>query len=168
MLSKRYPSLESLKNATLEDLTTVNDIGEVVASNIIEYFKDEDNIANMNKLLELGVNINFPTEVNTNSYFSGKKIVLTGGLDNFGRSELTKLLQNLGVEVHTKKIEPWRFDVARNESLKLVPLELVYFKVLKLYSVNLFALILRSLFLLSHIPLLSCHYSLFSEKCSLM
>ena len=99
VLSKRYPSLESLKNATLEDLTTVNDIGEVVASNIIEYFKDEDNIANMNKLLELGVKINFPTEVNTNSYFSGKKIVLTGGLDNFGRSELTKLLQNLGADV---------------------------------------------------------------------
>ncbi|MFQ6724196.1 MAG: helix-hairpin-helix domain-containing protein, partial [Clostridia bacterium] len=99
VLSKRYPSLDSLKSATLDDLTTVNDIGEVVASNIIEYFEDEDNLNNINKMIELGVNINFPTEVNQDSYFSGKKIVLTGGLENYGRSELTKILQNLGADV---------------------------------------------------------------------
>ncbi|MBQ8522641.1 MAG: NAD-dependent DNA ligase LigA [Clostridia bacterium] len=99
VLSKRYPTLESLKNATLDDLTSVNDIGEVVASNIIEYFDDSDNLNNINKMLELGVNISFPTEVNQDSYFSGKKIVLTGGLDNYGRSELTKILQNLGADV---------------------------------------------------------------------
>ena len=46
-----------------------------------------------------------------------KIVVLdTGSSDN-----TVKLLEELGVEVHTKKIEPWRFDVARNESLKLVP-----------------------------------------------
>ena len=99
VLSKRYPSLESLRHATLEDLTNVNDIGEVVASNIIEYFNDSDNMNNISKMLELGVNINFPTEVATDSYFSGKKVVLTGGLDSFGRSELTKILQSLGADV---------------------------------------------------------------------
>ena len=99
VLSKRYPSLESLRNATLDDLISVNDIGEVVASNIIEYFTDNDNMNNINKMLELGININFPSEVATDSYFSGKKVVLTGGLDNFGRSELTKVLQNLGADV---------------------------------------------------------------------
>lgn len=99
VLSKRYPSLEALKNAQIEDLTNVNDIGEVVATNIVEYFEDEDNVFNINKMLELGVNIKFPTEVSQDSYFSGKKIVLTGGLDNFGRSELTKILQNLGADV---------------------------------------------------------------------
>lgn len=46
-----------------------------------------------------------------------KIIVLdTGSTDN-----TVKLLQDLGVEVHTKEIKPWRFDVARNESLKLIP-----------------------------------------------
>ncbi len=99
VLSKRYPSLELLKGATLEDLTSINDIGEVVASNIVEYFEDSDNIENINKMLELGVNIQFPTEVKTDNYFSGKKIVLTGGLDNYGRSELTKILLNLGADV---------------------------------------------------------------------
>jgi len=80
-------------------LTNINDIGEVVASNIVEYFNDIDNINNINKMLELGVNIKFPTEVNADSYFSGKKIVLTGSLENYGRSELTKILLNLGADV---------------------------------------------------------------------
>ena len=99
VLSNRYPSLDGLSNATIEDLTNVSDIGEVVATSIIEYFADIDNMNNINKMIELGVNIKFPTEVNQDSYFSGKKVVLTGGLDNFGRSELTKILQNLGADV---------------------------------------------------------------------
>lgn len=99
VLSKRYPNLESIKNATLEDLTSVNDIGEVVASGICEYFEDGDNINNINKMLELGVDIQFATQVSEDNYFNGKKIVLTGGLDNYGRSELTKILQNLGADV---------------------------------------------------------------------
>lgn len=99
VLSKRYPSLEDLKNATLEELTSINDIGEVVASNIIEYFEGDENLDNINKLLDLGINIKFPTEVNLDNYFAGKKIVITGGLDNFGRSELTKILLNLGADV---------------------------------------------------------------------
>jgi len=46
-----------------------------------------------------------------------KIIVLdTGSTDN-----TVQLLKNMGVEVHTKEIHPWRFDVARNESLKLIP-----------------------------------------------
>ena len=99
VLSKRYPTLDSLKNATIEDLTSVNDIGEVVATNIIEYFQDESNIENINKLLALGVSIKVQTEVNHDSYFAGKKIVLTGGLDNYARNDLTKILQNLGADV---------------------------------------------------------------------
>ena len=55
-----------------------------------------------------------------NSMKEADKIIVldTGSTDN-----TVKLLQNLGVEVHTKKIEPWRFDVARNESLSLIPEE---------------------------------------------
>jgi len=99
VLSNRYPSLDALKGATLEALTTINDIGEVVAKNIVEYFEDEDNLNNIDKMLELGVTIKFATEINKDNYFNGKKIVLTGGLENYGRSELTKMLLNFGADV---------------------------------------------------------------------
>ena len=99
VLSKRYPTLEQLKTATLKDLTNVNDIGEVVANNIIEYFKDESNLENINNMLELGVNINFSTQNTQQTYFTNKKIVLTGSLINFNRNDLTKILQNMGADV---------------------------------------------------------------------
>lgn len=44
-------------------------------------------------------------------------------LDTGSTDDTVKLLQDLGVDVHKKEINPWRFDVARNESLKLVPSE---------------------------------------------
>jgi len=99
VLSKKYNSLEALKLAKEEELVNIQDIGEIVAKNIVDYFKDEDNLNNIEKMLELGVTINFPNLENSNSVFKNKKIVLTGGLDNFGRSELTKILQDKGADV---------------------------------------------------------------------
>ena len=99
VLSKKFSNLQDLKNASLETLTNIQDIGEIVANNIIEYFKNEENINNINRMLELGVEIKYPSTNNENSKFKDKKIVLTGGLDNFSRSDLTKILQEKGADV---------------------------------------------------------------------
>jgi len=99
VLSKKYSSIDDLKNATLEDLTAIEDIGEIVASSIIEYFSDADNLENINMLFELGVEINKPEQVNENSNFVNKTIVLTGSLTNFTRPDLTKILLNMGANV---------------------------------------------------------------------
>ncbi len=99
VLSKKFPSIKELKQADIETLTNIEDVGEIVASSIIEYFKDEDNLNNINKLFELGVTINKPAEINTNSPFANKTVVLTGSLTNFTRPDLTKILLNLGANV---------------------------------------------------------------------
>ncbi|MBR1987721.1 MAG: NAD-dependent DNA ligase LigA [Clostridia bacterium] len=99
VLSKKYQNLEELKSATIETLTNIEDIGEIVATSIVEYFADQDNINNINKLFEVGVEINKSDETTQNSNFSGKTIVLTGSLENYTRPELTKILQNLGANV---------------------------------------------------------------------
>ncbi len=98
VLSKRYKSFDSLEKATLEELTQINDIGEVVASNILDYFKDSENVAAIYKLMD-SVKIQYPKQVDSNNYFSGKKIVLTGSLETYARNDLTKKLQNLGADV---------------------------------------------------------------------
>lgn len=100
VLSRKYPDLESIKCATLEELTNIEDVGEIVASSIIEYFKDEDNLLNIEKLFELGVKINKSnTENQNNPHFTNKTVVLTGTLTNFTRPDLTKILMNLGANV---------------------------------------------------------------------
>ncbi len=97
ILSKRYRSLMDLSKATVEDLTSIKDIGERTASSIVEYFKN--NLHIINKLIDSGVNpIN---EIKENSYqkFSNMTFVLTGKLPTLTRDEATKIIEDLGGNV---------------------------------------------------------------------
>ena len=99
VLSKKFNSIDELKSAKFEDLINIDDVGEIVANSIIEYFQDEDNVQNINKLLESGVKINFPNNDIKENYFTNKTIVLTGGLNSYSRPDLTKILSNFGANV---------------------------------------------------------------------
>ena len=101
ILAKNYKTLDNLMNATLEELTSINDIGEIIAKSIIDYFKDEENIKIINKLKELGINMNY---INTSGYeekdeFKGKTFVLTGTLINITRDKASEIIENLGGKV---------------------------------------------------------------------
>lgn len=98
-LSKIYANLDDLKAATVDDLICIDDIGAIVASSIVEYFADPENVLNINKLFDAGVTIKQPEQTTSNPNFAGKTIVLTGTLNNFTRPDLTKKLQNMGANV---------------------------------------------------------------------
>lgn len=98
-LSKIYVNLDDLKAATVDDLICIDDIGAIVASSIVEYFADPDNVLNINKLFDAGVTIKQPEQTTSNPNFAGKTVVLTGTLNNFTRPDLTKKLQNMGANV---------------------------------------------------------------------
>ena len=98
-LSKIYANLDDLKAATVDDLICIDDIGAIVASSIVEYFADPDNVLNINKLFDAGVTIKQPEQTTSNPNFAGKTVVLTGTLNNFTRQDLTKKLQNMGANV---------------------------------------------------------------------
>ena len=99
VLSKKFSSVEEIKNADVETLTNIEDIGEIVANSIVEYFNDDDNLMNIQKLFDLGVEINKPQEITTNSEFTNKTVVLTGTLENYTRPDLTKILLSMGANV---------------------------------------------------------------------
>ena len=99
VLSKKFSSIEEIKQADIETLTNIEDVGDIVANSIIEYFQDNENLENIQKLFDLGVTINKPTEITENSAFSNKTVVLTGTLENYTRPDLTKLLLSLGANV---------------------------------------------------------------------
>ena len=99
VLSKMFASIEELKQADVETLTNIEDVGEIVANSIIEYFQDNENLKNIQKLFDLGVTINKPAEINQNSVFTNKTVVLTGTLENYTRPDLTKLLLSMGANV---------------------------------------------------------------------
>ena len=96
-LVKKFHSLDELRDATEEDLLEIPDIGKIVAESILAYFADEDNLAMLEEMKELGVNPTF--EDTSNLPLSGKSYIISGTLTDYGREEAEDLLRNLGAIV---------------------------------------------------------------------
>ena len=100
-LAKRFKSLDQYFALTEDDLLKVPDIGPVAARSIVSYFASPSNIAMIGRLKEYGVNFEYTgeDEVDVNSYFYGKTVVLTGTLVRYKRNELTEILEGIGAKV---------------------------------------------------------------------
>jgi len=97
-LASKFGNLENLSKATIGDLVEMQDIGEIVAQSIVEFFANEGNIYTINKLKEKGIDPQFKKQT---GIFSGKKIVLTGSLEIYTRGQATALIESLGGEVQS-------------------------------------------------------------------
>lgn len=99
-LAKFFNTFENVKKATFEELISIQDIGEIVAQSIIEFFKQEKIIESIEELFSLGVNPKAETtEEAEENVFKGKTVVVTGSLENFTRTEIKDKLEALGANV---------------------------------------------------------------------
>lgn len=98
-LAKRYKSLNNIMEAKAEELVEIEDIGDIVASSIVDYFKDENVLAQINKLIEIGIKPYFEELNIKESIFSGKTVVITGTLEKYGRNEAKAWVEKLGGKV---------------------------------------------------------------------
>lgn len=98
-IAKTFKNLDNIKNATVEDLTSIKDVGEIIAKNIVEYFADTKNVKLVDDLIDAGIKIKYESNVNLQSVFTGKTIVITGTLDGITRPEMQELLEKLGANV---------------------------------------------------------------------
>ena len=100
-LARRFNTLDNLMHTSKDDLLKINDIGEVVANSIVDYFSDKSNIELINKLKEANVNTIYlgNNKFDESNVFFDKKVVLTGSLVEFTRSEASKILEDLGAHV---------------------------------------------------------------------
>ena len=97
ILAKKYKDLDNLMNATVEELTTIPDIGEIIAKSVVEYFNDNHHRSVVEELKEIGLNTKYlGQEVEENSEFNGKTFVLTGSLQLFTREEAEEKIEQLG------------------------------------------------------------------------
>lgn len=97
ILAKKYKDLDNLMKATVEELTTIPDIGEIIAKSVVEYFNDNHHRSVVEELKEIGLNTKYlGQEVEENSEFNGKTFVLTGSLQLFTREEAEEKIEQLG------------------------------------------------------------------------
>ena len=94
-LAARFKTMDALRQATFEDLLALDNVGEITAKAILAYFNDENNVAQLEALAEVGVSPTWSDE-KKEGIFSGESVVLTGTLQSFKRSEAQKLIEARG------------------------------------------------------------------------
>lgn len=97
LLAKNFKNIDNLIKASFDELVTIDDIGDIIAKSVIDYFKDDHNISILEELKDLGLNMNYlGKDVTENEEFVGKSFVLTGTLTLFTREEAKEKIESLG------------------------------------------------------------------------
>jgi len=98
-LIKHYKSFSELRKANYKDLVKIDDIGDVVAQSIIEFFNQCKGTYILEKLSNAGVKMESVQKEKTNNKLEGKTFVFTGALQNYKRSQAGEIVKNLGANV---------------------------------------------------------------------
>ena len=98
ILAKRYKNIDNIINVNVDELTNVNDIGEIIAKSVKTYFDDPLNLKLIEDLKKLGLNFEYKND-SSDDTLSGMTFVLTGTLEKYKREELTKILEDKGAKV---------------------------------------------------------------------
>ena len=94
-IAKHFKTLVNLKNASKEEILKIDDIGEIIADNIYNFFKERYNIDEIDSLFGCGVKIKEVELLQTNPNITDKTFVLTGTLTK-PRGEVETLIESLG------------------------------------------------------------------------
>lgn len=93
ILASNFGSMDSLMTASMEELESIRDIGHITALSIYEYLKENKEL--IEKLKSLGINMKYlGKNMGLNEFISGKKFVITGTIDGYGRKEIKELIES--------------------------------------------------------------------------
>lgn len=96
VLAKTYENMDNLANASIEDLSQVDEVGQIVANSINEFFSQEQTKDLLKRLKDAGVNMERQKEENEDDRFAGKTFVLTGSLEKYSREEASNIIEKFG------------------------------------------------------------------------
>ena len=95
ILAARFQTMEALEHATLEELTAVNDVGEITARSILTWLESPQSRHLIARLRQAGVNMT-AAEQGSDQRFAGMTFVLTGGLEQFTRDQAAAMIEERG------------------------------------------------------------------------
>lgn len=98
-IAKKFKCIENIINADFESLSSVEDVGGIIAQSIVDYFSKESNVELIIKLQNAGVNTLFIEDSNGDMRFEGKTFVLTGTLPGMKREEAAEIIEKFGGKV---------------------------------------------------------------------
>ena len=98
ILASNFGSMDNLMSASMEELESIRDIGHVTALSVYKYSKENKEL--IEKLKSLGVNIKYlGKNMGVKDFISGKKFVITGTIDGYGRKEIKEIIESFNGSV---------------------------------------------------------------------
>lgn len=99
ILAEKYGNLNSFLAARHEELTSLQDVGDITAKSIIDFLNIDSNKELIAEFINLGINPTYEVQETKNNIFSNKTVVLTGKLTQLTRNEAKSYLEQFGAKV---------------------------------------------------------------------
>jgi DNA ligase (NAD+) len=118
LLVRSFGTMQRIADATADELEAVSGIGPVVAAAIRVYFDDPDNLSVVERLRDAGVTMEgeLAAEPSGPQPFAGKRLVVTGRLEQFTRSQIESRIKELGGQVSSSVSKKADYVVAGEEA----------------------------------------------------
>ena len=115
-LAKAFKNIDNLQNATYEELIEIDDMGEIMAQSVFEFFNQTQTKDLIEKFKLYGINMQVEENEETDNRFEGKIFVLTGGLENFSRKEAEEIIEKLGGKTSSSVSKKTTYVLAGEDS----------------------------------------------------
>lgn len=115
-LAKKYQNIDKISSATYEDLLQIDDMGEIMAKSVYEFFSQSQTKDLIQRLKEYGVNMESNSTNNADNRFDGMIFVLTGGLENYSRKEAEEIIENFGGKTSSSVSKKTTYVLAGEDS----------------------------------------------------
>lgn len=115
-LAKRYRTIDELENASYESLLEIEDMGEIMAKSVYEFFSQEQTKDLIEKFKNYGINMEEKLTSNIDNRFEGMIFVLTGGLENYSRKEAEDIIESFGGKTSSSVSKKTSYVLAGEDS----------------------------------------------------
>ena len=115
-LARKYETLDNLMEASVEDLVSKDDVGEIIAKSIHEFFSEEQTKDLIQRLKNAGVNTKSLEQGAVDNRFEGMTFVLTGALEKYSREQASDIIESLGGKTSSSVSKKTNFVLAGEDA----------------------------------------------------
>lgn len=94
ILAENFDDIYDISNASVEDINSLDDFGEIMAKSVVDFFAKEETLKLIKKLEDAGVNLKGSKKELSSNLLEGKVFVVTGSFDEYSRNDITKLIED--------------------------------------------------------------------------
>lgn len=115
-IAKHFKTIENLINAQIEEIAELDDVGQIMAESIYQFFNQDQTIDLINRLRDAGVNMEEEQNVVEDTRFEGLTFVLTGSLENYTREQAGEIIEKFGGKVSSSVSKKTSYVLAGEEA----------------------------------------------------